>query len=79
MAYAMLTKKSAGEVQDERSAKCSLAASRNGFVVAIALMALLAATVSLGAPYSVITVAQIVWGLSIAVYLLSYLYYKRVA
>lgn len=79
MAYAMLTKKPAGEVQDERSAKCSLAASRNGFVVAIALMALLAAAVSLGAPYSVITIAQIVWGLSIAVYLLSYLYYKRVA
>lgn len=67
------------ETQDERSAKCSLAASRNGFIVAIVLMALLAAAVSLGAPFSVITVAQIVWGVSMATYFLSYLYYKRVA
>lgn len=77
--YCYMAKREPGEVQDERSMKCSLAASRNGFMVAVTLIALLAAATSLGAPYSVITAAQIVWGLSIASYLLSYEYYKRIS
>jgi len=39
-AYAYLTKKQSSEIQDERSARCSLAASRNGFAVAMVLVAL---------------------------------------
>jgi uncharacterized membrane protein len=75
--YAYLTKKQSTEVQDERSAKCSLAASRNGFAVAMVLVALTGAAVSMGAPFTVIGAAQVVWGLSMATYLLSYLYYKK--
>ncbi len=48
--YAALTKHK-GEPQDERTAKCSLMASRNGFVVVTVLIVLLAAAVRLGAPY----------------------------
>ncbi|BAI62803.1 hypothetical protein MCP_2731 [Methanocella paludicola SANAE] len=75
--YAYLTKRKSTEVQDERSARCSLAASRNGFIVAIALIALIGAAVSIGAPFTVIGATQVVWGLSMAAYLLSYLYYKK--
>lgn len=75
--YAYLTKRQSTEVQDERSAKCSLAASRNGFVMAIVLVALIGAAVSIGAPFTVIGAAQVIWGLSMAAYLLSYLYYKK--
>ncbi len=77
MAYAVLTKRPAGEVQDERSALCSMKASRNGFIAAVLLIALLAAAVAIGAQYSIIAFVQIVWGLSVAAYFLSYLYYKR--
>lgn len=77
-AYGFLAKKKPGVTQDERSAQCSLKASRNGFATAIILMTLLAAAVSIGAPFSVIVVAQIVWGLSMAAYFLSYLYYKSI-
>ncbi len=79
MAYAWLSKKPVREVQDERSAKCSLAASRNAFVVAMGLVALIGAAVSMGAPFTVVAATQVVWGLSITAYLLSYLYYKKVA
>jgi hypothetical protein len=75
--YAMLWKKKYGEPQDERSARCSLAASRNGFIVVMVLSALLAAGVKLGAPYDVIDMVRMVWGLGVAAYFLSYLYYKR--
>jgi uncharacterized membrane protein len=75
--YARLTKKQSAEVQDERSAKCSLAASRNGFIVAMGFMALIGAAVSMGAPFTVVAATQVVWGLSMATYLLSYLYYKK--
>jgi uncharacterized membrane protein YjfL (UPF0719 family) len=75
--YARLTKKQSAEVQDERSAKCSLAASRNGFIVAMGFMALIGAAVSMGAPFTVVDATQVVWGLSMATYLLSYLYYKK--
>ncbi len=75
--YAYLTKRKNTEVQDERSARCSLAASRNGFIVAMALIALIGAAVSIGATFTVIGATQVVWGLSMAAYFLSYLYYKK--
>lgn len=76
--YAVLTRKK-GEPQDERTRQCSLIASRNGFIVAIVLLTLIAAAVRLGAPYSLVDMVQIVWGLSIMTYFLSYMYCKRVA
>ncbi len=75
--YAYLTKKQSAEVQDERSARCSLAASRNGFAVAMVLVALIGAAAGMGAPFTVVGATQVVWGLSMATYLLSYLYYKK--
>ncbi len=75
--YMWLTGKKEGEKQDERSERCSLQASRNGFVVAIVLVALLAVAVKLGSPMGTAEMIQVVWGLSMATYLLSYLVYKR--
>jgi uncharacterized membrane protein len=76
--YLWLTGKKEGERQDERSERCSLMASRNGFLVSIVLMALLAVALKLGSPLSTFEMIQIIWGLGMATYLLSYLYYKRV-
>lgn len=77
-AYSMLIKKTFGERQDERSAKLSLVASRNGFICAVVLIALAAVSVRLGLAIDVISMTEMVWELSVAVYFLSYLYYKRV-
>jgi uncharacterized membrane protein len=77
--YATLSKKRYGEPQDERTAKCSMRASRNGFIIAMVLTALLAVAVKLGSPIGIDGMVQIVWGLSMTTYFLSYLYYKRVA
>ncbi|MGA9140616.1 MAG: hypothetical protein WBZ29_10355 [Methanocella sp.] len=77
--YAALSKKRYGEPQDERTAKCSMTASRNGFIVAMILTALLAVAVKLGSPIGIDGMVQIVWGLSMMTYFLSYIYYKRVA
>jgi hypothetical protein len=76
--YMWMTGRKEGERQDERSERGSLLASRNGFVVSVVLMALLAVAVKLGSPMDTIDMTQIVWGLGIATYFLSYLYYKRV-
>lgn len=76
--YMWMTGRKEGERQDERSERCSLLASRNGFVVSVVLMALLAVAVKLGSPMDTIDMVQIVWGLGIVTYFLSYLYYKRV-
>jgi uncharacterized membrane protein len=78
-AYSWLAKKKPGDIPDERTALYSLKASRNGFAAAMLLLALLAAAVSLGAHFSIIDVAQMAWGLSMAAYFLSYLYYKNTA
>jgi uncharacterized membrane protein len=75
--YGLVVKKKQGEPQDERSAKCSMMASRNGFIVAILLVTLLGVVVKLGAPISMDSLIQMVWGLSMATYFLSYLTYKR--
>lgn len=75
--YGLVSKKKYGEPQDERSAKCSLMASRNGFIVAVILVTLLGVTVKLGIPISMDSLVQMVWGLSMATYFLSYLGYKR--
>jgi hypothetical protein len=76
--YMWMTGRKEGERQDERSERCSLLASRNGFVVSVVLLALLAMAVKLGSPMDTIDMVQIVWGLGITTYFLSYLYYKRV-
>ncbi len=76
--YALLSKKRYGEAQDERTAKCSLMAARNGFVVATVLIALMAAAFRTGINDNPIDLVQIVWGFGIMTYLLSYLYYKRI-
>lgn len=72
-----LARKRYGEPQDERSAKCSLIACRNGFTAAMILTALLAVSVKLGSPLGIDGMIQIVWGLSVMTYFLSYLAYKR--
>jgi uncharacterized membrane protein len=77
--YAKISKqKNQGEPQDERTAKCSLMASRNGFIIVTVLTALIAAAVRLGAPYEPIDMIQIIWGFGVMTYFLTYLYYKRV-
>ena len=75
--YSVLVKKRSGEPQDERSAKCSLLASRNGFIVAIALISLIAVATKLGATISIDSLVQMAWGWSIGTYFISYLAYKR--
>ncbi|WP_424357687.1 hypothetical protein [Methanocella sp. MCL-LM] len=75
--YALVTKKSKGEPQDERSARCSLLASRNGFIMAIVLITLIAVATRLGATISIDSLVQMAWGLSMATFFLSYLAYKR--
>jgi uncharacterized membrane protein len=75
--YLWMTGRKEGERQDERSERCSLLASRNGFIVSVVLMALLAVAVKLGSPMDTMDMVQIVWGLGIATYFLTYLYYKR--
>lgn len=75
--YTLVARKKSGEPQDERSAKCSLMASRNGFIVAVILVTLLGVTVKLGIPISIDSLVQMIWGLSMATYFLSYLVYKR--
>jgi cobalamin synthase len=75
--FAVLSKKRYGEPQDERSAKCSLMASRNGLIMAMVLIALLGVAVKLGSTMSIDSLVQTVWGLSVATYFLSYLAYKR--
>jgi uncharacterized membrane protein YjfL (UPF0719 family) len=77
--YALLSKKTYGEPQDERTARCSLMASRNGFIVVTVLIALIAVAVRSGAPFEPIDMVQLVWGFGVMAYFLSYIYYKRVA
>jgi len=60
--YMWMTGRKEGERQDERSERCSLLASRNGFVVSVVLMALLAVAVKLGSPMDTIDMVQTVWG-----------------
>jgi hypothetical protein len=75
--YGLVVKKKQSEPQDERSAKCSLMASRNGLIIAMILIAALGVAVKLGSTMSMDSLVQIVWGLSVATYFLSYLAYKR--
>lgn len=76
--YAAIIKKRYGEPRDERSERCSLKAARNGFLVAIVTTALTAVVIQVGSNVDIEGMINMVWGLSIAAYLLSYLYYKRV-
>ena len=75
--YAALTKHK-GEPQDERTAKCSLMASRNGFVVVTVLDSPASGSRSPRSPLYPIDMVQIVWGFGVMTYMLSYYYYKRI-
>lgn len=70
-------RKRTDEKFDERSALCSLKATRNAFFAAVAqigiYVALLQLTVSLT---STVDVLIIIWGVSVGVYLLSYFFYR---
>ena len=55
-----------------------LMASRNGFIAAMVLIALVAVAVDSTPRWAWPGMIQMVWGLGIATYLLSYLYYKRI-
>ncbi|MGE5548883.1 MAG: hypothetical protein ACM3RR_00130 [Bacillota bacterium] len=76
--YERRVKKVKPEPQDERSALCSLKATRNAFLCALVLMAVYMVLGSLGAPLAKILALQTIFGISLAVYSISYLYYKRV-
>jgi Flp pilus assembly protein TadB len=76
--YERRVKKAEPEPQDERSAMCSLKATRNTFLFALVLMAVYMILGSIGAPLAKILALQTIFGISLAVYSLSYLYYKRV-
>ncbi|MCD1296072.1 hypothetical protein CUJ83_13800 [Methanocella sp. CWC-04] len=65
------------EQYDERTERCSLLATRNGFLVAIVMMALSAVLIKLGSTMDMFDMLQMIWGLSIGTYMLSYLYYKK--
>ncbi len=75
----LVSRKRMPERPDERSATCSLRATRNAFLTAIGLIGFYVAglqlTVSLA---STIDVLAIIWGVSVGVYLLTYLYNKNI-
>jgi hypothetical protein len=77
-AYAALSRKTYGEPQDERSGRCSLMATRNGFLAAMVMAALVGTITRIGPAIGVDEAVRMIWGLSVAVYFLSYLAYKRV-
>ncbi|HMK48374.1 MAG TPA: hypothetical protein VK436_17250 [Methanocella sp.] len=64
---------------DERSARCSVTAARNGFAVALVLLAALTVVYQLHfAPLSMTDVLSTIWGICTVVYVLSYSHYMRV-
>jgi Ca2+/Na+ antiporter len=76
--YERRAKKVATDPQDERSALRSLKATRNAFLFALMLMAVYMIMGQRGAPLAKIMAIQTIFGISMAVYSMSYLYYKRV-
>ncbi|OPY27265.1 MAG: hypothetical protein A4E28_02083 [Methanocella sp. PtaU1.Bin125] len=76
--YQTRIKKVKPEPRDERSALCSLKATRNAFLSGLVLMAFYMLVGQLGAPLTKILALQTIFGISLAMYSLSYLYYKRV-
>jgi hypothetical protein len=77
MAYLQKTNKEKPEIQDERSAMCSLKATRNAFLIALVFLAIYMIFGQMGAPLVKISALQSVWGISVAAYTVSYFYYKR--
>jgi hypothetical protein len=78
MVYEMKVSKERPEIQDERSALCSLKATRNAFVIALLALAVYMIFGWLGAPLEKIQALQAVWGFALTGYTVSYFYYKRV-
>ena len=66
------------EYEDERSDMCSLKATRNGFIFALIFLAIYM-IIGQMAPSSLyrIQALQAVFGVSVAAYTVSYVYYKR--
>lgn len=79
MVYNKLKKRrEEGDRQDERSAQCSLRATRNGFVMCIVLAALFEVASATGTGMTSFTMLSWIWQWGMGAYMLSYLYYVRV-
>ncbi len=77
-AYYRFVKKERMGPADERSERISLAASRNGFLAMVLLLAFDAVASHLYPSLATITeVAIIAWGLGVFVYIMTYLYGMR--
>jgi uncharacterized membrane protein len=76
--YESRVKKVKPEPQDERSALCSLKATRNAFLFSLVLMAVYMVLGQMGAPLVKMLALQTIFGVSLAAYSISYLYYQRV-
>lgn len=75
--YLWLAGRKRGERPDERSERCSLLATRNGFLAGILLTAFMAVAVQLGFTLDLLAALRSIWALTMSVYFLSYLAYKR--
>ena len=75
--YLWVTGKKKGDRQDERSERCSLLASQNGFMAGVLLSTFTAVIMQLGFTIEILTALRSIWALSVTVYFLSYLAYKR--
>lgn len=78
LTWGIVVKRQKLEKRDERSGHCSLVATRNAFLVAIAMIAVYVAaqwfTVTLASTTDVLTV---IWGVAVGVYLFTYRYVKN--
>jgi hypothetical protein len=76
--YMFYIQKKKPEPQDERTERCSFLATRNGFMAAITITALMAAVSKISATsLNVSEMMSTVWGLSVAAYLLTYMHHKK--
>jgi hypothetical protein len=77
--FARLILKKPKDLRDERSERCSLLATRNGFIaliLAVPAYGIIALAAGLPA-YWIIDNLSLIWGLGVMAYMLSYLYYLR--
>ena len=75
--YLWLSGRKKGERQDERSERCSLLATQNGFMAGVLLTTFLAVIVQFGFTIDLLEALRTIWALSMTVYFISYLAYKR--
>jgi predicted exporter len=74
--YYLRAKKEKPEPQDERTAMCSLKATRNAFLITLVSLTIYMVFGQMGAPLVKILALQSIWGISVAAYTVSYYYYK---